>query len=154
MDSIAINHVTSTLDETIRKETKILQLSGNIKSESILELISEKLEGNILGLNIAAFRGAAQACQSYDNSGDRLTRLETMMANVIDKLDNLQTTKADPTTPPPPPKRKKQICEHCQKPGHDKSRCFQLKKCFKCNQMAYSKILQGKAGEPDSSITV
>ena len=62
----------TTLDETIRKETKVLQLSGNIKLESILELISEKLEGNILGLNIAAFRGATQACQSSDNSGDRL----------------------------------------------------------------------------------
>ena len=121
VDSIAINHVMSTLDETIRKETNFLQLSGNIKLESILELISEKLEGYILGLNIAAFRGAAQSCQSNDNSGNRLTRSETMMANVLDKLDNLQTTKADPK------RGRQQICEHCQKAGHDKSRCFQLK---------------------------
>eukprot|EP00795_Rhopilema_esculentum_P015821 gene15821-7131_t len=121
----------SMLDETIRKETKVLQLSGNIKLESILELISEKLEGNILGLNIPAFRGAAQACQSNDNGGDRLTRLETMMANVMNKLDNLQKTKADP------PRERQQICKHCQKPGHDKSRCFKLKKCFKCNQMGH-----------------
>ena len=139
IESIAVNHVLSSLDDDMRKEIKVLQLSGNSKLENILELVAEKFEGNTLGLNIAAFRGVAQACQSDGNSGDRLTRLETMMANVIDKLDILQTTKADP------PSGRQQICGHCQKTGHDQSRCFKLKKCFKCEQMGHiAKFCTGK----------
>ena len=66
VDSIAISHVMSTLDETICKETKVSQLAGIVKLESILELISEKLEGNILGLNITAFHGAGPAHHSSE----------------------------------------------------------------------------------------
>ena len=29
------------------------------------------------------------------------------------------------------------ITEHCQKTGHNKSRCFQLEKCFKCEQVGH-----------------
>ena len=131
IDSIASNHLMSTLDDTIRKETKVLQLAGNVRLESILELISEKLEGNSLGLNISACRETAGSFQSHRNNEDRLSRLETMMSNVIDKLDSLQTSQVGSAS------GRRQMCEHCQKTGHDKSHCFQLKKCFKCDQVGH-----------------
>ena len=96
IDSIVISHIMSTLDETIHKETKVLQLVGNVKLESILELISEKLEGNILGLNITAFCGAGPAHHSSEDRGDRLVGLENMMANVNDKLETMQAAKTGP----------------------------------------------------------
>eukprot|EP00112_Aurelia_sp_Birch-Aquarium-sp1_P016467 Seg3737.1 transcript_id=Seg3737.1/GoldUCD/mRNA.D3Y31 product="hypothetical protein" protein_id=Seg3737.1/GoldUCD/D3Y31 len=42
MESIAFNHVLSSLDDEMRKETKVLQLSGNAKLEDILELVAKK----------------------------------------------------------------------------------------------------------------
>ena len=108
-----------------------MQLAGSVRLESILELISEKLEGNVLGLNIAAIHETAGSFQGNGNNEDRLSRLETMMSNVIDRLDSLQTPKLDSTCD------RRQICEHCKQTRHDKSSCYQLKKCFKCEQVGH-----------------
>eukprot|EP00112_Aurelia_sp_Birch-Aquarium-sp1_P025729 Seg873.4 transcript_id=Seg873.4/GoldUCD/mRNA.D3Y31 product="Gag-Pol polyprotein" protein_id=Seg873.4/GoldUCD/D3Y31 len=129
IESIAVNHVLSSLDDEMRKETKVLQWSGNAKLENILELVAEKWEGNSLGLNIAAFVGTITRNSNVEN--ERLSKLESMMTNVMEKLDKLKLAQGGDR------QGRQQICEHCQKTGHDKSRCFQLKKCFKCNQMGH-----------------
>ena len=46
--SIAVSHVLSTLDSDMRDEIKILELTGNMKLENILELIQSKLYQNSL----------------------------------------------------------------------------------------------------------
>ena len=74
----------------MRKEAKVLQLSGNAKLENVLELVAEKWEGNSLRLNIAAFMGSqgATAMTRGDSvANERLTELESMMTNVMEKLD-------------------------------------------------------------------
>ena len=42
IQSIAISHVVSNLDDAVKGDVKLLQLSGNVKSENILELAESK----------------------------------------------------------------------------------------------------------------
>lgn len=48
LNSIAINHVVSNLEEDMRQEGKVFQLTGNKSLENVLEFIVTKMEGNTL----------------------------------------------------------------------------------------------------------
>ena len=48
MQSIAISHVVSNLDDVEKWDVKLLQLSGNVKLENILELPESKMQNNYL----------------------------------------------------------------------------------------------------------
>ena len=45
----AINHSMDNLDDALKSEIKILQLSGNLKLESLIEVLDTKLEGHPFG---------------------------------------------------------------------------------------------------------
>ncbi len=124
INSIAINHVLANLEDSLRKKTKVLQLAGNIKLENILELLQEKLEGNVWAVSSTSaplFECAAvSACPAPNRSAEdssRLSRLETMMTNVLDKLDRLHNA------PPMGSSSVRKICENCHQAGHDMSHC-------------------------------
>lgn len=150
VESIAVNHILSSLDDEMRKETKVLQLSGNAKLENILELVAEKWEGNALGLNVAAFmgsKGTTAITRSVEN--ERLTKLESMMTNVMEKLDKLNLAQGGDAQA-----GRKQICEHCNQTGHNKIRCFKLKKCFHCGDMGHiAKFCKAKSNENKSALS-
>ena len=64
IDQIGMNHILSTLEDSVREDAKILQLSGNVKIENLLELITTKLsKGFSLVQPIAA---AAYTVQNND----------------------------------------------------------------------------------------
>ena len=48
IQSIAISHVISNLYDAKKGDVKLLQLSGNIKLENILELAESKMQNNYL----------------------------------------------------------------------------------------------------------
>ena len=48
IQSIAISHVVSNLDDAVKGDVKLLQLSGNVKLENILELAESKMQNNYL----------------------------------------------------------------------------------------------------------
>ena len=50
IQSIAIPHVVSNLDDAVKVDVKLLQLSGNAKLENILELAESKTQKNYLQL--------------------------------------------------------------------------------------------------------
>ena len=97
--SIAINHIISNLEEDLRQEAKIFQLSGNKSLENVLEFIVTKMEGNHLKLkyepNVAY--GSVPTTTNAGKDGDRSDRLEQMVNNIASKLDVI------PPPPPPPP---------------------------------------------------
>lgn len=131
VEAIATNHVISSLDDSLRKEVQILQLAGNDKLENLLELIETKIEGNLFSVSAVKEDGqiygavaAASGATGYDN---RLDKLEKMMERVMTKLDS----------PAPTRDRRTFTCEHCDKSGHTKTRCFQLKTCYNCQQVGH-----------------
>ena len=50
IQSIAILHVVSNLDDAVKGDVKLLQLSGNAKLENILELAESKTQKKYLQL--------------------------------------------------------------------------------------------------------
>ena len=48
IQSIAISHVVSNLDDAVKGDVKLLQLSGNVELENILELVESKTQNNYL----------------------------------------------------------------------------------------------------------
>ena len=48
IQSIAISHIVSNLDDAVKGDVKLLQLSGNVKLENILELAESKMRNNYL----------------------------------------------------------------------------------------------------------
>ena len=48
IQSIAISHVVSNLDDALKGAIKLLQLSGNVKLENILEIAESKMQNNYL----------------------------------------------------------------------------------------------------------
>ena len=65
----------STLDESLRGEAKIFQLTGNKTLENLLKFVNTKMGLQLLSHDVEY---AAIAGQNSTNN-DRLTRLENMM---------------------------------------------------------------------------
>ena len=91
IDAIAINHVVSGLSEEIRSQAKILQLTGNKSLECLLELVEDKLSGNMLFVNSSTVRDKNNAPKV---ESDRITRLEQMFETLLKKIDNIDETKS------------------------------------------------------------
>ena len=122
IDAIAINHVVSGLSEEIRSQAKILQLTGNKSLECLLELVEDKLSGNMLFVNSSTVREKNSASKVEN---DRITKLEQMFETLLKKVDNIDKSES------------KQICGHCGKANHAESSCFKLKTYFKCNSKGH-----------------
>ena len=122
IDAIAINNVVSGLSEEIRSQTKILQLTGNKSLECLLELVEDKLSGNMLFVNSSTVREKNSASKVEN---DRITKLEQMFETLLKKVDNIDKSES------------KQICGHCGKANHAESSCFKLKTYFKCNSKGH-----------------
>ena len=87
----------------------------------------------------AASSGAATATseQSYDK---RLDILENM-------LEKLTTRMVDASRRP---SASSVTCDNCGKRGHNRERCFKLKKCYSCGQVGHiSKLCKKEKGESD-----
>ena len=91
IDAIAINHVVSGLSEEIRSQAKILQLTGNKSLNCLLELVEDKLSGNMLFVNSSTVRDKNNAPKV---ESDRITRLEQMFETLLKKIDNIDETKS------------------------------------------------------------
>ena len=152
VEAIATNQVLSSLDDQLRKEVHILQLAGNVKLENLLELIDSKLEGNPFGFNSVEkdneFCGAVAAVTTAANQEGRLNKLEKMMETLIEKVEAHQQSSD----------RANMKCEHCNKIGHTRQRCYRLKNCFKCGERGHiSKFCRkGNTGEniPTTSLVL
>ena len=124
--TIALNHIISNLDDTLRSEATIFQLTGNKSIENLLEVLSTKM-------SISSLRSIDHqvASASFDkNINDtRLGKLEAMMEKVLTRLDK-------PT---------QLVCNFCNKAGHSEERCFKKKTCRKCSEIGHSKILSKKS---------
>ena len=70
IDAIAINHAVSGLSEGIRSQAKILQLTGNKSLECLLELVEDKLSGNMLLVNSSTLHDKNNASKV---ESDRIT---------------------------------------------------------------------------------
>ena len=134
INSIAISHVMSNIDESLKSEIKLLQLAGNTRVENLLELIETKLEGNAFGISKTTLYGKREnygATSMSTGNDERLSRLENMMASLMSKIDGIEK---QPTSNESVRKR---ICDHCRQTGHDKSQCFKLKECYRCGEKGH-----------------
>ena len=92
IDAIAINHVVSGLSEEIRSQAKILQLTGNKSLECLLELVEDKLSGNMLFVNSSTVRDKNNAPKV---ESDRITKLEQMFETLLKKIDITDESKVN-----------------------------------------------------------
>ena len=118
IDAIAIYQIVNGFSEEIRSQSKILQLTRNKSLECLLELVEDKLSGNMLFVNSSTVREKNSASKVEN---DRITKLEQMFETLLKKVDNIDKSES------------KQICGHCGKANHAESSCFKLKTGFKCN---------------------
>ena len=112
-----MNHFLSTLDESLRGEAKIFQLSGNKTLKNLLEFVNTKM-----GLQSVSHGVEYAAIADQNSTNNRLTRLETM----TEKL--LRDCSSQNNTP---------ISSNCQKPDDFVGNCFVLRKCFSCNEKGH-----------------
>ena len=96
LNSICINHVIGNLDESIKREVAILQLTGNKSLENLLELASCKMQGNFLKIENQTTGAASTHIRhtdvntkkphekrDNDEFENRLDKLEQMFKRVI-----------------------------------------------------------------------
>ena len=124
--SIAINHVISNLEEDLRKEAKMFQLTGNKSLEVLLEFAETKMEGNHFKPKYEPSipYGSVSTATNAGKDGERLDRLEQIVNNIAIKLDILSANDKS--------QRNNTICSFCKKVLHEESRCFKNKKCNTC----------------------
>ena len=91
IDAIAIYQIVNGLSEEIRSQSKILQLTRNKSLECLLELVEDKLSGNMLFVNSSTVRDKNNAPKV---ESDRITRLEQMFETLLKKIDNIDETKS------------------------------------------------------------
>ena len=109
-----MNHLLSTLDESLRGEAKIFQLTGNKTLKNLLEFVNIKM-----GLQSLSHGVEYAAVVGQNSINDRLTRLENMMEKLL----------TDHTS-----QNNRRFYSNYQKSGHFFGNCFALRKCFNCNK--------------------
>ena len=97
IDTIAINHVVSGLSEEIISQAKVLKLTGNKTLECLLELVEDKLSGNMLFVNSSTVRDKNNASKG---ESDRITKLEQMFEMLLNPIED-GGQKGPPTSFPP-----------------------------------------------------
>ena len=123
IDQIGMNHILSTLEDSVREDAKILQLSGNVKIENLLELIMTKLSKGF-----SPVQPIVAAAHSVHNN-DRLSKLEKFVEKLTNQVSQLASNKNDSNNV--------KICSNCKKAGHVVSKCFKLKTCFICQKKGH-----------------
>ena len=118
INSICINHVTGNLENSIKKDVTILQLTGNKSLVNLLELVSTKMEGNFLSVNET--RIVKNNPQFDVNS--RMDKLESMFKQLMNDTK---------------PRQEANCCRVCGKTNHKSSDCFKNKTCFVCNKKGH-----------------
>ena len=78
ISDLAMNHLLSTLDESLRGEAKIFQLMGNTTLENLLELVNKKM-----GLQSFSYGVEYAAIASQNSTNDCLTRIENMVRKLL-----------------------------------------------------------------------
>ena len=91
-ESIDVNHLMANLEDSLKSEVKILQLTGNLKLETLLELIETKLEGHPFGASAMKAETPRHTERIYNRSytDKRLDRLENMMASLLAKVEMIK----------------------------------------------------------------
>ena len=144
--SIAVSHVLSTLDSNLRDEVRILQLSGNLRLENLLEFIDSKFQKNSFNhfsSHVPSFVPSTNQFQSHCSSAYVPANQNSDMNEIKEMLKQLLKTQVsqqlsmnnsqDHNTQG----NRNTICDHCHKTGHVSSNCFQLKTCFKCKKKGH-----------------
>ena len=85
---IALNHVTSNLEESLRTDAKVFQLSGNDSIENLLEFLETKMSANALHVE-----ASASIYNNNCNNSDRISKLEIMMEKIIRRQRKLAVIK-------------------------------------------------------------
>ena len=97
---MGMNHILSTL----QNDAKILQPSGNVKIENLLELITIKLSKGF-----SPVQPIEAAAHSVHND-DWLSKLEKLVEKLTNQVLQLASNKID--------SNKVSICSNCRKVGH------------------------------------
>ena len=103
------------IDEEIRCDVKILQLTGNKNLERLLELVDDKLSGNPLLCNNSLKVSAVE-------KDDKFSKI----VNFIDVL----SVKVDALSRDHGRDQVNLKCTNCGKNYHDEQQCFKLKTCL------------------------
>ena len=117
ISDLAMNHLLSILDESLRGEAKIFQLTGNKTLKNLLEFVITKIRLQSLSHGVEC-----PAIGSQNSTNDCLTRLENIM-------EKLLTDRISQNNRP--------FYSNCQKPGRFVGDCFALRKCFNCNEKGH-----------------
>ena len=102
---IALNHIMSNLDDSLRSEAKIFQLTGNDSLENLLEFLGTKMSINALRVETNA--AAYNSSNTSDNP--RIDKLESMMEKILEKLNNNEKSYTS---------GRENVCGYCAKKGH------------------------------------
>ena len=140
--SIAMNHVLANLDSVMRDEVKLLQISGNMRLETLLEFIDSKFHNNTLQIQTFAHHASlpftyqnpsnhASPIVQKTNQNDDIQEMKTMMKKLIDLQVNQHSAVR------PPYQNRQRICNVCNKTGHTGDKCYLTKTCFICNQKGH-----------------
>ena len=108
----------SNLEDRIKMDVTILQLTWNKSLENLLELLSTKMEGNFLSVNET--RIVKNNPQFDVNS--RMDKLESMFKQLMNDTK---------------PRQEANCCRVCGKTNHKSSDCFRNKTCFVCNKKGH-----------------
>ena len=144
--SIAVSHVLSTLDSNLRDEVRILQLSGNLRLENLLEFIDSKFQKNSFNhfsSHVPSFVPSTNQFQSHcssayvsANQNSDMNEIKEMFKQLL-KTQVCQQLSINNSQDHNTQGNKNTICDHCHKTGHVSSNCFQLKTCFKCKKKGH-----------------
>ena len=133
-EQIAMNHVMSDLDPSIKDSVQILQLSGNANLDTLLELVKTKLVGESSSLQSFA---AAPDRSRIDSLENMIKQMSTQISQLSVKTNRNQNT----------------VCNYCKKRGHKRENCFRLKECHKCKQMGHIAKFCRANSHPSSNAT-
>ena len=127
VEKIAINDVVGKLDPSVQEHLKVLQLTGNCKLETFLELAKSKMgEHSITNtfLSSAAMGYTAPSSSSNNVSlfTNRMDRLEKMVEGLASNIASTSISRGP--------------CGECRG-NHETSRCFKFKTCFFCHQKGH-----------------
>ena len=139
--SIAISHVLSTLDSKLKDEVKLLQLSGNLRLENLLEFVDNKLSSNPLTFQHFATKTSVHhsAPPHVTSTNDDIKELKVMMKALLENQLSNSNKQENQQTP--------KNCEHCGKSGHLSSKCFKIRTCFRCNEKGHISKYCPKSGD-------
>ena len=133
INSIAINHVVPNLEEDMRQDERVFQLTGDKSLENLLEFIVIKMEGNTHKPKSEVTNVTYGSVPiATGGSNDRIDRLEKMISTILKKInDKTLSQSLNPLTK----SSQQDICLFCNKSGHVGSKCFKRRKCYACEKI-------------------